>query len=141
MDQTARQNANHATTERNTRMKNLKTNNPLNLHIQFRHMKPSSSIEQVIQDHAAKLPRFGAQTGSCTVVIDETHHWNKGGQYSISVQLKIPGQKLLVVTVREESTLQDHLHAATHQAFEELARQLKKQKNKARRHSADRLAA
>ena len=122
-------------------MNSLKANNPLNLNIQFRHMDSSTAMEQVIHDSTAKLLRFGAQRGSCEVVIDETHHWNKGGVFNVSVRLKIPGQKLLIATAQAENTSPDYLHAAIHTAFDDMERQLKKQRRKIRRHTAVPLAA
>lgn len=122
-------------------MNNLPANNSLNLHIQFRHMEPSTAMDQVIRDYAAKLPRFGAHTGSCEVVIDETHHWSKGGEYNVTIRLKIPGQRLLVATAQEENTLPDFLHSAIHLAFEDIERQLKKQKSRNRHYTTDPVAA
>lgn len=122
-------------------MNSLNTNNSLNLHIQFRHMDASASIEQVIHDYTEKLLRFGAQDGSCEVVIDETHHWNKGGVYNVSLLVKVPGKKLLIATAQEENTSSDYLHAAIHMAFDDMERQLKKQRSKKRRRAAAPLAA
>ncbi|QHI70105.1 HPF/RaiA family ribosome-associated protein [Tichowtungia aerotolerans] len=122
-------------------MQNIATDKSLNLHIQFRHMEPSAAIKQLIQEYAAKLPRFGAESGLCTVVIDETHHWNKGGIYHVSARLKVPRKKLLISTIQQESTQLDHLHSAIRLAFEDIERQLKKQKSKRRRYTAEQLTA
>lgn len=122
-------------------MQNIATDKSLNLHIQFRHMEPSDAIKKTIHEYTAKLSRFGAESGLCTVVIDETHHWNKGGVYHVSVRLKIPRKKLLVSTVQQESTQLNYLHSAIHLAFEDLERQLKKQKSKRRRYASEQLAA
>jgi ribosome-associated translation inhibitor RaiA len=111
------------------------------LQIQFRHMPKSHAIAQRVRQQVDRLRRLDVERAHCEVVIDETHHWHEGGEYKVTVRLTIPGEGQLVAHVSEESGTAEYLSSAVRVAFEDVERQLKKQRRKGARRSAAAVAA
>ena len=114
---------------------------PVSLHVQFRHMPKSRSIRQLVRQQSNRLGKFDLRGARCEVVIDETHHWNRGGMFRVSVRLSVPGQRLYVASCEEESGSHEFLYTAVRTAFDEIERQLKKQRRRSYRRKAAELAA
>ena len=122
-------------------MKNRQNKNRINLQVQFRHMPKSNSIRQWIEKQANHLKKFTEEDSHCKVVIDETHHWKKGGVFRVSIQLSVPGQRLYVASYEEESGSHEFLYSAVRMAFEEIERQLKKHRRRSYRRKLAEMAA
>lgn len=111
-------------------MNDLHTPDVVTMSVQFRHMPASRPIHQWVQKRAERLNRFHLSGGHCEAVIDKTQHWNKGGVLKVCVRFKVPGERLFVAIVEEEGTSYDFLYSAVRVAFDEIERQLKKQRTK-----------
>jgi ribosome-associated translation inhibitor RaiA len=66
--------------------------------VTFRHMDPSPAVEARIQQEAADLDRYFARITSCHVVVDAPHQHHKlgGRTYHISIEIDVPGSKIVV---------------------------------------------
>jgi len=122
-------------------MKHFENNLPIALQVQFRHMAKSQSIKHLVRQLADRLGKFDLQGGRCEVVIDEAHHWNKGGIFRVSVRLSVPATRLYVASCEEESGSHEFLYSAVRTAFGEIERQLKKQRRRNYRRKVAELAA
>jgi ribosome-associated translation inhibitor RaiA len=104
-------------------------------------MPASSSIKQLVQQQAERLGRFALSGGYCEVVIDEMHHWNKGGVFKVSLRLTVPGDPLYVACAEEASGSHEFLYSAIRLVFDEVELQLKKRRKKNGRRKSVMLAA
>jgi len=85
------------------------------------------TMQQFVMQH---LERF-ASCSRCEVVIDESRH-GQSGVYDISVRLSIPGERLYAAHISETSGSRDFLYGAVSAAFDDIKRQVIK--NRARHH-------
>ncbi|MDF7823846.1 HPF/RaiA family ribosome-associated protein [Pontiellaceae bacterium B12227] len=121
---------------------NTHTNlNRITVNVQFRHMPKSRSIKQLVQAQAERLHRFDLPGGHCEVVIDEMHHFHKGGIFKVSLRLKVPGERLYVAHAEEVSGTHEFLYSAVRTVFDEVEVQLKKRRRKNIRRKGIELAA
>ena len=122
-------------------MSNRTATDPIALNIQFRHMPKSRAIKQLVRQQANHLDRFDLRGGHCEVVIDEMHHWHKGGVFKVSLRLTVPGEPLYVACAEEESGSYEFLYSAIRSVFEEVGLQIKKRRRKIGRQKSVHLAA
>ena len=122
-------------------MNNRTENNPIAVNIQFRHMPKSRAIKQLVRKQVERLGRFNLRGGHCEVVIDEMHHWHKGGVFKVSLRLKVPGEPMVVACAEEKSGTYEFLYSAIRVVFEEVGLQIKKRRRKIGRHKPVHLAA
>ena len=115
--------------------------NSISLNIQFRHMPKSRSIKQLVRQQAERLNHFNLHNSHCEVVIDEMHHWHKGGVYKVTLRLTVPGDPLYVACAEEESGSYEFLYSAVRDVFEDIGLQIKKRRRKIGRHRNATLAA
>jgi len=122
-------------------MNNPVNSDPITVNIQFRHMPTSRAIKQLVQQQANHLNRFGLRGGHCEVVIDEMHHWHKGGVFKISLRLTVPGEPMYVACAEEESGSPDFLYSAIRMVFGEVGLQIKKHRKRSSRRKSVNIAA
>jgi len=90
------------------------------LQITFRNMPRSESIEANISEKAGKLDRFYGRIMSCRVVVEESQRRrHQGKQYSVRIDLTVPGKELAVT--REEN---EDAYVAVRDAFDAAVRKL-----------------
>ena len=113
------------------------------IQITFRNMEPSKTVEEWIQEEAAKLDEFYNRIMACRVVVELPSRQRKGGSlYHVRIDLTVPGKELVVnrqpslhSTIQEidEPRTAKHLEVQTphkeprqaiDDAFKEMARQL-----------------
>ncbi len=111
-------------------MKTTQAINTLPMRVQFRHMPKSEAIKQLTLDQIDRFERFTVPGSCCDVVIDKTNPWHKGGVYKVSVRLTIPGERLYVTHVLEESSSREFLCTTVREAFDEIERQIRKQRKR-----------
>src|SRR5688572_14654991 len=95
------------------------------LQITFRDIEPSPAIESRIRERADRLEKSGARITSCHVVVSEPHrHHRKGDAINVRIDLKVPGQEIVVN--REPAASTDHadVYVAIRDAFNAARRQL-----------------
>jgi ribosome-associated translation inhibitor RaiA len=74
----------------------------LPVQVTFRHMDPSPAVEARARELAAKLERFYDPITSCRIVIDTPPaHRNKGGPFSVRVDVTVPGGELFATSDNE----------------------------------------
>jgi ribosome-associated translation inhibitor RaiA len=94
------------------------------LQLTFRSMAHSDEVAAEVQRRAEELERLFGRMVSCHVVVELAgHHHRHGDRYHVSINVGLPGHELIVshdpLDRNPESAL-----AATHRAFDEIARQL-----------------
>jgi ribosomal subunit interface protein len=97
----------------------------LPLQITFRHMTTSAAVEERIREHVAYLEQHFENITGCRVVIDAPPaHRNKGGPFSVRVDLTIPGREIFVNSARDDRSAHSDVYVAIRDAFDALNRQL-----------------
>jgi cold shock CspA family protein len=97
----------------------------LPLQIRFHNMKASAEIEAAVRSRAAELEQFAPRIMSCRVVVDVPHrHRRRGNQYNIRLDIKVPGDELVVAREPAEHATDRDPHRAIHEAFDEARRLL-----------------
>lgn len=88
--------------------------------IRFVGMEPSEALETAAREKIAKLEQFCPQIMACHVVIDLPHrHRAQGRQFSVRVDLTLPGRELAVSRVEHQD-----VYVALREAFDGMKRQL-----------------
>ena len=97
----------------------------LPLQITFRNFPQSEAVEARIRAKAAKLEEFHPHIMSCHIVVEEVdRHRHQGKQFSVRLDLRVPGHEVVVDRDHDEDiyvALRDAFNAAGRQ-LEEVAR-------------------
>jgi ribosomal subunit interface protein len=97
----------------------------LPLQITFRNMEQSDDIEAQIRQRAKQLDQFSDHIMSCRVVVEAAHrHQHKGRIYHVRVDLKVPGEEIVVKRDPAEHHAHEDIHVAIRDAFDAARRQL-----------------
>jgi cold shock CspA family protein len=98
---------------------------PIPLRITFRGMPPSKAIEAKIEERANDLQTFESRISNCHVVVVAPHrHQKKGFQYHVRIDLKVPGEEIVVNRVPTERGAQSDVFVAIRDAFDAARRKL-----------------
>jgi ribosomal subunit interface protein len=109
------------------------------LQITFRHMDTSPAVETRVREHVHYLEQHFDRITGCRVVIDAPPaHRNKGGPFSIHIDVTIPGREIHVSSERDDRAEHADAYVALRDAFEALQKQLdghtRKRRDEAKRH-------
>ncbi|HTR50374.1 MAG TPA: HPF/RaiA family ribosome-associated protein [Kofleriaceae bacterium] len=67
------------------------------VHITFRGMSPSPSVEQAVHGWVARLEHSYGRIQSCAVVIELPHrHQRHGNAFHVHVDVRVPGREIAV---------------------------------------------
>ena len=95
------------------------------LQVSFQELDPSPAAQARIEERVEKLSRYHDRITNCRVVISSPHrHQTKGRQFSVHVDLSIPGRELVVNHDTVGARQHDDVHAAIRDAFDAVQRQL-----------------
>lgn len=95
------------------------------LQITFRNLENSPTVEAKIRERVEALERFYNRITSCRVVIEEPNRHHRGGRlYHIRVDLKIPGEEIVVKRDPSEHHAHEDIYVAVHDCFDAVRRQL-----------------
>jgi len=95
------------------------------LQVTFRHMSTSTAAEDNIRRHVTYLEQHFENITGCRVVIDAPPaHRNKGGPFSVHIDLTVPGREIFVSSERENREAHTDVYIAIRDAFEAAKRQL-----------------
>jgi ribosomal subunit interface protein len=95
--------------------------------IVFRELEQSDAIEAAVNERIERLEKFYQPIQGCTVVIDAPHrHQHKGRIYSVSIDLSVPGDELVVSRDPQKNHAHEDVYVAIRDSFEAMERQLKK---------------
>jgi len=90
------------------------------LKIAFREMPRSDVLEARIRDKAAKLEEFYPRINSCRVVVEERErHRRQGKQFSVKLDIRVPGHEVIVDRDHDED-----VYVALRDAFDAAKRKL-----------------
>lgn len=97
----------------------------LPLQIVFRNIEPSAAIEAKVRERADKLDKFFDRIISCRVVIEEHHrHHHQGNIYHVRVDVKVPGDEIVVSREPPEHHAHEDVYVAIRDAFDAVRRRL-----------------
>jgi ribosome-associated translation inhibitor RaiA len=95
------------------------------LQVTFRHMPTSAAVEGNIRGQISYLEQHFDNITGCRVVIDAPPaHRNKGGPFSVHIDLTVPGREIFVSSERDNRDAHTDVYVAIRDAFEAAKRQL-----------------
>lgn len=93
--------------------------------IVFRNTERSVAVEETVRERAQGLTRAYDRLMGCRVVIEKLgRNQPKGSQFSARIDLKLPGQMLVVGRAQASSPAYDDVYQAVRQAFDAAERRL-----------------
>jgi cold shock CspA family protein len=97
----------------------------LPIQIAFHNMPRDAEIESAILANAEWLDNYHDRIMSCRVVVDRPHlHHKEGNLYQIRIDLKVPGEELVVKREPGQHADYKKLDIMLRDAFDEMRRQL-----------------
>jgi cold shock CspA family protein len=97
----------------------------LPLQIAFHNMPNDAEVESAIRVNAEWLDNYHDRIMSCRVVVDRPHlHHKEGNFYQIRIDLKVPGEELVVKREPGEHADYKKFDIMLRDAFDEMRRQL-----------------
>jgi len=95
------------------------------LDLAFRNMDPSEAAAERVREKTAKLGQYFDRIHSCRVVIEAPHrHHHKGKIYKVSIEIGVPGQRLVVNRSPDKKHAHEDVYVAIRDAFNDARRQL-----------------
>jgi hypothetical protein len=92
------------------------------LRITFRHLTPSSTLEDTIRQRAEWLRTFDPAVIGCRVLVEVPHrHRRRGRPAHIRIEVSVPGEDVVINHAPERH---DTLEQGTHDAFDMARRRL-----------------
>ena len=99
------------------------------LELSFRHVEPSDDIKALIAQKVAHLETFYDGITSCHVYVRAPHQsQRKGNLYEVTIEVRVPGDELVVRHDRNDVPEHEHLRVAVRDAFAAMERELKRWK-------------
>jgi putative sigma-54 modulation protein len=96
------------------------------LQVSFRDISHSDFVERRIFDKVEKLKKYSKKITSCRVIVATPHRQRtKGTLYHVSIDLRLPGEKIVVARDPDNHS-HENVYIAIRDAFEAARRQLKK---------------
>lgn len=90
------------------------------LQITYRGIHRSDVLDARIREKSVKLEEFHPRITSCRVVVEERHrHKQQGREFTVSIDLRVPGQELFVNRDHHED-----VYVAVRDAFDAAGRKL-----------------
>jgi len=99
------------------------------IEIAFRHVEPSEEIKALVKEKADHLETFYDGITSCHVYIRAPHQsQRKGNIYEVTIEVRVPGDELVVRHNQNDVAEHEHLRVAIRDAFAAMAVELKRWK-------------
>ena len=98
---------------------------PAEVQISFRGMESSPSVEAQVRRRAEELRQFSERVSACRVTLEAAnrrHH--QGAIYRVSVDLAVPGGKVVANREPGEDHAHEDIHVAIRDAFDAARRRL-----------------
>jgi ribosomal subunit interface protein len=93
--------------------------------ISFRGMEPSPAVEAKVQRRMAELAQLTDRITRCRVVLEAAHRrHHQGNIYQVSVDLDLPGGKILVNRAPAQVHAHEDMYVAVRDAFDSVRRRL-----------------
>ncbi|MDR3535526.1 MAG: HPF/RaiA family ribosome-associated protein [Acetobacteraceae bacterium] len=97
---------------------------PAEVQISFRGMDASPAVEAKVQQRAAELAQFSDRVTTCRVVLEAAHRRHQGNIYHVTVDLALPGGKVVVSHEPARDHAHEDLYVAIRDAFDAARRRL-----------------
>lgn len=94
------------------------------LQITFRNVDASPAVEAKIRERARELEQFFDRIVSCRVVIEAPNRRRHGDLYHIRIDLKVPGDEIVVKRDPPEHHAHEDIYVAVRDSFDAVRRQL-----------------
>ncbi len=93
--------------------------------VAYRHLRSSPAVTELVQEKVKKLERYFDRITACAVTLEvpQRHH-HLGKHYRVRIEMRVPGETLVVGRDPKESRAHEDLYAAIQAAFREAKRQL-----------------
>jgi ribosomal subunit interface protein len=105
----------------------------LPLQITFRDFPSSEAVEARIRARVEKLERMFDSITACRVVVEAPHqHHHKGRIYSVSVDVTVPEDEIVVGRHGGANHAHEDVYVAIRDAFDALSRRLQERVDRAR---------
>ena len=103
------------------------------LQISFQDMDASPAVEARIRKKADKLEKYFDRIISCRVVVEARHrHQHKGKLYNLRINLRVPGDDLMVDHAGRLDQAHEDVYVAIRDAFDAITRRLEDHARKVR---------
>jgi len=103
------------------------------LELVFKNVAPSDEIKALVDQKAAHLETFYDGITSCHVYIRAPHGSQRTGNlYQVTIELRVPGNELVVRHNQSDVAKYEHLRVAVREAFTAMAEKLKSWKDQIR---------
>ena len=94
--------------------------------IAFKHVEPTDEIKALISEKSSQLEDFHDGITSCHVYVRAPHQSQKTGNlYEVTIEVRVPGQELVVRRHQDDQPERAHLHVAIRDAFDAMRQELK----------------
>ena len=104
------------------------------LQISFHGIEQSNALHDAIRKKAEKLERYYDRISSCRVVLEVAgHHKGKGNQFTVRIDMKVPGGEI-AVTHEHDADVQIALREAFDAARRRLEDYARTQRGDVKRH-------
>lgn len=103
--------------------------------VSYRNVRPTTTIQSLIDEKVAGLERFYPRIIGCHVTIERPgrhHRQGKGAHFRVRVELSVPGGRLVVGRDPEEAKDHENAYLAISEAFRAMRRQLQDHARKQR---------
>ena len=95
------------------------------LDITFRHMDPSSAVEERIREKVDELERFFDRIVGCRVVVEQDHrHHRQGNLFRIRLDIALPGKEVVINRKGPKNQAHQDIYVAIRDAFAAAKRQI-----------------
>jgi ribosome-associated translation inhibitor RaiA len=100
------------------------------IEIAFKHVDPSDEIKALVMEKADHLETFFDGITSCHVYIRAPHKsQRKGNLYEVTIEVRVPGDELVVKNNQNNVAEHEHLRVAIRDAFAAMATELRRWKD------------
>lgn len=100
------------------------------IELSFQHVEPSEDIKALVHEKAGQLERFFDAITSCHVYIRAPHKsQRKGNLYEVTIEVRVPGNELVVRNDQNDVAEHEHLRVAVRDAFAAMVNELKRSKD------------
>lgn len=106
------------------------------LQVTFRNLDSSEALSRRAQLRFQKLRTLHDRISGCHVVIEAPSRMQKGMHFSVRIELRVPGRRIVVHHGSAEDPRSENAHSALGDAFDRVRRCLVQHRQKSNRRNA-----
>ncbi len=93
--------------------------------VTFHGIEHSDGVEELVRERSKKLEALHGELSGCRVTLEAPHrHHQHGNNFRVRIDLRLPGEELVVGRSRDKGDEHADLYVAVNDAFDGAARQL-----------------